>query len=93
MRCRSCDSAVDKPDTRMHLHVFLTSSMSNGTIKVKLQQKTIMSILNTAALEGDELSGYDVESVLGKEIGPLTVLVRVVTRKPVLWMGLEEICL
>ncbi|XP_075877686.1 DNA repair-scaffolding protein isoform X2 [Nelusetta ayraudi] len=93
VRCRSCDSAVDKPDTRMHLHVFLTSSMSNGTIKVKLQQKTIMSILNTAALEGDKFSGYDVESILGKEIGPLTVLVRVVTRKPVLWMGLEEICL
>lgn len=40
-----------------------------------------------------QFSGYDVESVLGKEIGPLTVLVRVVTRKPVLWMGLEEICL
>lgn len=40
-----------------------------------------------------QFSGYDVESVLGKEIGPLTVLVRVVTRKPVLWMGLQEICL
>lgn len=40
-----------------------------------------------------QFSGYDVESVLGKEIGPLTVLVRVVTRKPVLWIGLEEICL
>lgn len=40
-----------------------------------------------------QFSGYDMESVLGKEIGPLTVLVRVVTSKPVLWMGLEEICL
>lgn len=40
-----------------------------------------------------QLQGYDVESVLGKEVGPLAVYVRVVTRKPALWMGLEEICL
>lgn len=52
-----------------------------------------MSLLNTAALEGNEFPGYDVENVLGKEVGPLAVYVRVVSRKPALWIGLEEICL
>ncbi|XP_044076432.1 DNA repair-scaffolding protein isoform X3 [Siniperca chuatsi] len=92
-RCVSCKSVVDKPDTKIQLEVLLSSSLSNCTLKVKLQQKTIMSILNTAALECNEFPGYDVENVLGKEVGPLAVYVRVVTRKPTLWIGLEEICL
>lgn len=40
-----------------------------------------------------QFPGYDVEAVLGKEVGPIPVYVRVITRKPALWMGLEEICL
>ncbi|XP_070774665.1 DNA repair-scaffolding protein [Enoplosus armatus] len=92
-RCVSCKSVLDQPDTKIQLEVLLSSSLSNCTLKVKLQQKTIMSILNTAALEGNEFPGYDVENVLGKEVGPLTVYVRVVTRNPALWIGLEEICL
>ncbi|XP_030016076.1 DNA repair-scaffolding protein isoform X2 [Sphaeramia orbicularis] len=92
--CVSCKSVVDKPMTRLQLEVFLSvSSLSNCTVKVKLQQKTIMSILNTTALQGHEFPGYDVENVLGKEVGPLTVYVQVITRKPALWIGLEEICL
>uniref|UniRef100_A0A096M643 Scaffold protein involved in DNA repair n=1 Tax=Poecilia formosa TaxID=48698 RepID=A0A096M643_POEFO len=88
--CISCKSTLDKPDTKVQLEVFLSSSsLGNCTLKVKLQQKTVMLILNTPVLE----SRYDVESVLGKEVGPLAVYVRVVTRKPALWMGLEEICL
>ncbi|XP_031721092.1 DNA repair-scaffolding protein isoform X4 [Anarrhichthys ocellatus] len=51
-RCVSCKSSVDKPDTRIQLDVFLSSSLTNCTLKVTLQQKTITSILNTAALEG-----------------------------------------
>ncbi|XP_062284908.1 DNA repair-scaffolding protein [Scomber scombrus] len=92
--CVSCKSVVDKPDTKIQLEVFLSSSsLTDCTIKVKLQQKTIMSVLNTAALEGNEFPEYDVENVLGKEVGPLAVYVRVVTRKPALWIGLEEVCL
>ncbi|XP_030257925.1 DNA repair-scaffolding protein isoform X2 [Sparus aurata] len=91
--CVSCKAVVDRPNTRIQLEVFLSSSLTNCTLKVKLQQKTIMSILNTAALEGTEFPGYDVENVLGKEVGPLAVYVRVVTRKPALWIGLEEISL
>ncbi|KAM4557108.1 DNA repair-scaffolding protein isoform 2-T2 [Fundulus diaphanus] len=93
-RCVSCKSMLDKPDTKVQLEVFLSSSsLSNCTLKVKLQRRTIMSILNTPTLESPELQGYDVESVLGKAVGPIAVYVRVVTRKPALWMGLEEICL
>ncbi|XP_034559121.1 DNA repair-scaffolding protein [Notolabrus celidotus] len=91
--CVLCKSVVEKPDMKIQLEVLLSSSLSNCTLKVKLQQKTIMSILNTAALEGNEFLGYDVENVLGKEVGPLPAYVRVVTRKPALWIGLEEICL
>ncbi|XP_054482904.1 DNA repair-scaffolding protein [Anoplopoma fimbria] len=91
--CVSCKSSVDKPETRIQMEVFLSSSLNNCTLKVKLQQKTIRSILNAAALEGHEFPGYDVENVLGKEVGPLAVYVRAVTRKPALWISLEEICL
>ncbi|KAM6919238.1 DNA repair-scaffolding protein [Xenentodon cancila] len=91
--CVSCKSSVDKPETKFQLEVFLNSSLSSCTVKVKLQQKTIMSILNITAQESNEFQGYDVESVLGKEVGPITVYVRVVSRKPALWIGLEEICL
>ncbi|XP_038159686.1 DNA repair-scaffolding protein isoform X2 [Cyprinodon tularosa] len=92
--CISCKLMLEQPETKVQLEVFLSSSsLSNCTLKVKLQQKTIMSILNTPTLESNELQGYDVESVLGKEVGPIPVYVRVVTRKPALWMGLEEVCL
>ncbi|AWP03961.1 putative DNA repair-scaffolding protein isoform 4 [Scophthalmus maximus] len=92
--CVSCKLAVDKPDTKIQLEVFLSSSsLADCTLKVKLRKKTIMSVLNTAALEGNEFPGYDVENVLGKEVGPLAVYVRVVTKKPAPWIGLEEICL
>lgn len=37
--------------------------------------------------------GYDVENVLGKEVGPLGAYVRVVTKKPDLWISLEEVLL
>ncbi|KAM3604596.1 uncharacterized protein V6R79_013580 [Siganus canaliculatus] len=91
--CVSCKSVVDKPDTRIQLEVFLSSALSDCTLKVKLQQKTIMTILNTAALASNEFAGYDVDNVLGKEVGPITVYVRAVTRKPALWIGLEEVFL
>ncbi|XP_029380304.1 DNA repair-scaffolding protein isoform X2 [Echeneis naucrates] len=92
--CTSCKSVVDKPERKIQLEVFLRSpNLNSCTLKVKLQKKTILSILNTTPLEGNEFPGYDVENVLGKEVGPLTVYVRVVTRKPAPWIGLEEICL
>ncbi|XP_062337163.1 DNA repair-scaffolding protein [Osmerus eperlanus] len=90
--CSSCDSTVDQPTIKMQLEAFISSSLSDCTVKIKLQQSTIVSLLNSAKSD-TEFPGYEVENVLGKEVGPLTAYVRVVTRKPALWIGLEEICL
>ncbi|XP_046883814.1 DNA repair-scaffolding protein isoform X2 [Hypomesus transpacificus] len=90
--CSSCDSTVDQPTIKMQLEAFISSSISDCTVKIKLQQSTIVSLLNSAKSD-TEFPGYEVENVLGKEVGPLTAYVRVVTRKPALWIGLEEICL
>ncbi|XP_077470737.1 DNA repair-scaffolding protein isoform X1 [Stigmatopora argus] len=93
--CGSCKSPVDKPIIQVQMEVFLGSpSLPNCTIKVKLQQNTIKSLLDTAVVENKTLHPeYEVSSVLGKEVGPLTLYVRVVTRRPSLWISLEEICL
>lgn len=92
--CLSCNLILDKPETRVQLEVVLSqAAMKDCTVKIKLQKETILSLLNTAALEGGELSGLDVESVLGKELGPLNAYVRLITRKASLWIGLEEISL
>ncbi|XP_077375418.1 DNA repair-scaffolding protein isoform X2 [Festucalex cinctus] len=93
--CASCKSTTDKPITKVQMKVFLSSaSLQNCTIKVELQQSTIMSLLDTAGLERTTAcSEYEVSSVLGKEVGPLTLYVRVVSRRPSLWISLEEICL
>uniref|UniRef100_A0A3Q1FZ50 Scaffold protein involved in DNA repair n=1 Tax=Acanthochromis polyacanthus TaxID=80966 RepID=A0A3Q1FZ50_9TELE len=81
--CASCKTVVDKPDTKIQLEVFLSSSsLTNCTIKVSFLLNCLL-----------QFPGYDVENVLGKEVGPIAVYVRVVTRKPALWIGLEEICL
>eukprot|EP00063_Salmo_salar_P071770 XP_014046605.1 PREDICTED: DNA repair-scaffolding protein [Salmo salar] len=91
--CVACDSLVDQPTVNMQLEVFMDcSTLKDFTVKVKLQQSTIMSVLNCAA-SGHEFPGYKVENVLGKEVGPLSAYVRVVTRKPALSISLEEICL
>ncbi|KAJ8333454.1 hypothetical protein SKAU_G00414620 [Synaphobranchus kaupii] len=87
--CSLCDTTVVSPTMKMQLEVFLScTSFSQCTVKIKLQQDTIMSVLNSTP-SGSE--GYMVENVLGKEVGPLATYVRVVTRKPVLWVSLEEI--
>lgn len=54
--CVSCKAILDKPETRVQLEVVLSqSSFKDCTIKIKLQKETILSLLNTAALEGGEV--------------------------------------
>lgn len=89
--CGSCQAVVDKPETRIQLEVFLSSSWAGCTLKVKLQQKTIASILDAAALQGDDFAGLHVDAVLGRELGPLAVCVRALGGTPVLRMSLEEV--
>ncbi|XP_017320642.1 DNA repair-scaffolding protein isoform X1 [Ictalurus punctatus] len=87
--CVVC-GVVDKPSRKMQLEVFLSCPSSRPwTVKVKLQQNSIMSLLNATG----HAEGYEVEAVLGKNVGPLSAFIHVVTRSPSLWMGLEEITL
>lgn len=54
--CASCKSVLDKPETRVQLEVVLSqSSLKDCTIKIKLQKETILSLLNSSALEGGEV--------------------------------------
>lgn len=86
--CLACGAVMDEPTTKMQLEVFLScSSLSHCTVKVKLQQKTITSLLNSTRCP----EGYSVENVLGSEIGPLSTFVHVVNRSHSVWMGLEEL--
>ncbi|KAM6948710.1 DNA repair-scaffolding protein [Aplochiton taeniatus] len=92
--CIPCNSTVEQPTVKMQLEASMSCpALNNGTVNVKLQPNTIMSILTSSASEATEFPGYKVENVLGMEVGPIPVYARVVTRKPALWMGLEEICL
>ncbi|CAM4723689.1 unnamed protein product [Leuciscus chuanchicus] len=86
--CLVCGAVMDEATIKMQLEVFLSCpSLSHCTVKVKLQQKTIHSLLNSTRC----LEGYSVENVLGSEIGPLSTLVHVVNRSHTVWMGLEEL--
>ncbi|KAM9789379.1 DNA repair-scaffolding protein [Neosynchiropus ocellatus] len=94
--CGSCHAVVDRPATNLQLEVHLSCARLEGcSVRVKLQPGTIASILDASAPPPppQQLPGSDVERVLGKEVGPLTALVRVVTRRPSLRIGLEEVSL
>lgn len=85
--CLMCGAVMDEPTTKMQLDVFVCCpSMRHCTVKVKLQQKTITSLLNSTR----SADGYMVENVLGMEIGPLSALVHGINRSPAVWMVLEE---
>ncbi|XP_063075779.1 DNA repair-scaffolding protein isoform X3 [Engraulis encrasicolus] len=87
--CRACRTEVIKPIIRMQLEVFLNGlSMTDCTIKIKLQQKTINTLLGS---DGRDSEFHEVESLLGKEVGPLSAYVRVITRTSGLWGSLEEV--
>ncbi|XP_028659328.1 DNA repair-scaffolding protein isoform X2 [Erpetoichthys calabaricus] len=87
--CLSCRRVVTKPTVRMQLEIFLNCSFdSQATVKMKLQQVTIEMLLGSTS---SNEQGYEVEQVLGKELGPLCCFVHTITRKPALWIGLEEI--
>ncbi|KAI4893338.1 hypothetical protein NFI96_024143 [Prochilodus magdalenae] len=87
--CVTC-GAVDKPVTKMQLEVFVDCSLLSGcTVKIKLQQKSIMLLLNSVGCSKE----YEVEHVLGKNVGPLSAFIHVISKRSTLWMSLEEILL
>ncbi|XP_009471395.1 PREDICTED: DNA repair-scaffolding protein [Nipponia nippon] len=88
--CNQCSEAVISPVLKMQLEVFLSCpSRSQSTVKVKLLQRTISSLLMSSASED---GSYEVQSVLGKEVGLLNCYVHSVTSHPNC-VALEEIAL
>uniref|UniRef100_A0A452R5T4 DUF4503 domain-containing protein n=1 Tax=Ursus americanus TaxID=9643 RepID=A0A452R5T4_URSAM len=87
--CGDCSRVVTSPLLRRHLQVFLDCpSRPQCTVRVKLSQTSISSLLRFAACED---GSYEVKSVLGKEVGLLNCFVQSVTTHPASCVGLEEI--
>ncbi|XP_047579624.1 DNA repair-scaffolding protein isoform X5 [Lutra lutra] len=87
--CGDCSRVVTSPLLRKHLQVFLDCpSRPHCTVKVKLSQTSISSLLRFAACED---GSYEVKSVLGKEVGLLNCFVESITTHPASCVGLEEI--
>ncbi|XP_045863068.1 DNA repair-scaffolding protein isoform X3 [Meles meles] len=87
--CGDCSRVVTSPLLRRHLQVFLDCpSRPQCTVKVKLSQTSISSLLRFAACED---GSYEVKSVLGKEVGLLNCFVQSITTHPASCVGLEEI--
>ncbi|XP_061851472.1 DNA repair-scaffolding protein isoform X2 [Colius striatus] len=88
--CNQCSEAVVSPVLKMQLEVFLSCpSRSQSTVKVKLLQRTISSLLMSSPSED---GSYEVQSVLGKEVGLLHCYVHAITSHPNC-VALEEISL
>ncbi|XP_027569579.1 DNA repair-scaffolding protein isoform X1 [Pipra filicauda] len=88
--CKQCSEVVFTPVLKMQLEVFLSCpSRSQSTVKVKLLQRTISSLLMSSTSEDGT---YEVQSVLGKEVGLLNCYVHSVTSHPNC-VALEEIVL
>ncbi|XP_021544158.2 DNA repair-scaffolding protein [Neomonachus schauinslandi] len=87
--CGDCSRVVTSPLLRRHLQVFLDCpSRPQCTVRVKLSQASISSLLRFAACED---GSYEVKSVLGKEVGLLNCFVQSITTHPASCVGLEEI--
>ncbi|KAM6171418.1 DNA repair-scaffolding protein [Erethizon dorsatum] len=87
--CGDCSRVVTSPVLKRHLQVFLDCpARPLCSVKVKLLQSSISSLLRFAACED---GSYEVESVLGKEVGLLSCFVQSITTHPTSCIGLEEI--
>ncbi|ELK37279.1 hypothetical protein MDA_GLEAN10012079 [Myotis davidii] len=87
--CADCSRVVTSPGLRRHLQVFLACpARPQCTVRVKLMQSSISSLLRFAAGED---GGYEVNSVIGKEVGWLNCFVQSITTHPTSCLGLEEI--
>ncbi|XP_074843299.1 DNA repair-scaffolding protein isoform X2 [Carettochelys insculpta] len=88
--CSPCSQDVILPVFKTHQEVFLQCpSRPHCTVKVKLLQKTVSSVLMSSSTED---GSYEVKSLLGKEVGLLNCYVQSVTSYPSC-VGLEEIVL
>uniref|UniRef100_A0A803TDA3 Scaffold protein involved in DNA repair n=1 Tax=Anolis carolinensis TaxID=28377 RepID=A0A803TDA3_ANOCA len=89
--CNQCCEAIISPVVKMHLEVFVRCpSRPLCTVKIKLLQKSISSLLGSSPAED---GSYEMKNVLGKEVGFLYCYVQSVTNHPSNCVGLEEIIL
>ncbi|XP_051006549.1 DNA repair-scaffolding protein [Acomys russatus] len=88
--CGDCSRLVVSPLQRRQLHVFLhCPTRPESTVKIKLLERSISSLLTSAASRD---GSYEVENVLGKEMGPLPCLVEsITTQQTSCCVTLEEI--
>ncbi|XP_074063058.1 DNA repair-scaffolding protein isoform X2 [Macrotis lagotis] len=87
--CGQCTLTVTSPLLKMHLEVVLACpSRPQGTVKVKLLQRSISSLLMFSSSEDGT---YEVKSVLGKKVGPLNCFIQTITNHPTSCVGSEEI--
>ncbi|KAM5313576.1 DNA repair-scaffolding protein isoform 2-T2 [Glossophaga mutica] len=87
--CAACCRVVTCPLLKRHLQVFLDCpSRPQCTVRVKLMQSSISSLLRFASCED---GSYEVESVIGKKVGLLNCFVQSITTHPTNCIGLEEI--
>ncbi|NWY63275.1 SPIDR protein, partial [Chionis minor] len=89
--CNQCSEVVISPVLKMQLEVFLSCpSRSQSIVKVKVWQCPGLFVLINMLLS---LQSYEVQSVLGKEVGLLNCYVHSVTSHPNNCVALEEIVL
>ncbi|KAM4865529.1 DNA repair-scaffolding protein isoform 2-T3 [Thomomys bottae] len=87
--CGDCLKMVTSPVLKRHLQVFLDCpSRSQCSVKVKLLQSSISSLLRFAAHED---GSYEVKSILGKEVKLLSCFVQSITTYPTHCIRLEEV--
>nr|XP_048308401.1 DNA repair-scaffolding protein isoform X3 [Myodes glareolus] len=87
--CGDCSRLVLSPLQKRSLHVFLDCpTRPKSTVKVKLLERSISSLLMSAASTD---GSYEVKNVLGKEMGPLFCFVQSVTPQQTGCVTLEEI--
>ncbi|XP_066122190.1 DNA repair-scaffolding protein isoform X1 [Saccopteryx bilineata] len=87
--CVDCSHVVTSPLLRRHLLVFLDCpSRPQCRVRIKLAQSSISSLLRFATCED---GGYELESVIGKEMGTLNCFVQSITTHPTSSIALEEI--
>ncbi|XP_076798617.1 DNA repair-scaffolding protein isoform X2 [Arvicanthis niloticus] len=87
--CGDCSQLVLSPLQKRHLHVFLECpTRPESTVKVKLLESSISLLLTSAASED---GSYEVENVLGKEMGPLLCFVQSISTQQASCVTLEEI--
>ncbi|XP_038202336.1 DNA repair-scaffolding protein isoform X2 [Arvicola amphibius] len=87
--CGDCSRLVVSPLQKRSLHIFLDCpTRPKSTVKVKLLERSISSLLMSAASTD---GSYEVKNVLGKEMGPLLCFVQSVSPQQSGCVTLEEI--